>query len=64
MKNALRFVSSTLSAFFGVQSEANRRRDFNDKSPLPYIVTGVVMAALLVLSLVFLVNLVLGSADL
>ncbi len=47
----MRVVFSVLAAFFGVQSEANRRRDFTDTSPLPYILTGIVAIVLFVLTL-------------
>jgi len=51
---------STLAAFFGVQSDVNRRKDFSQNSPLPYIIMGVVLAIGLVLGLVLLVSVVLG----
>ncbi|TKB49138.1 DUF2970 domain-containing protein [Ferrimonas aestuarii] len=51
---------SVLAALFGVQSEANRQRDFNESSPLPYIVVGVVMVTLFVISLLAIVNMVLS----
>ncbi|MGL5391790.1 MAG: DUF2970 domain-containing protein [Shewanella sp.] len=50
---------STLAAFFGVQSDNHRQRDFHSQSPLPYIIMGIVLAALLVLGLIWLVSLVL-----
>ncbi|MBB1269391.1 DUF2970 domain-containing protein [Shewanella sp. SR44-3] len=52
--------TSTLAAFFGVQSNANRRRDFQNHSPLAYIAMGIIMAVVLVFSLVLLVNQVLA----
>jgi hypothetical protein len=52
--------SSTLAAFFGVQSNANRQRDFRNHSPLAYIAMGVFMAVLLVVTLILLVNHVLA----
>ncbi|BCV64895.1 DUF2970 domain-containing protein [Shewanella carassii] len=56
-----RYLYSTLAAFFGVQSESNRLKDFSShSSPLPYIITGVLLAALLVLGLLLLVNRVLA----
>ncbi|WP_095504641.1 DUF2970 domain-containing protein [Paraferrimonas sedimenticola] len=61
MKRLLSTVTSVLAAFFGVQSEANRRDDFQRQSPLPFIVTGLVLAALMVVGLVLLVDWVLAS---
>lgn len=57
----MRVVLSILAAFFGVQSEANRRRDFADASPIPYIVTGIVGVVLFVLTLIWIVNQVLSG---
>ncbi|RYV03543.1 DUF2970 domain-containing protein [Shewanella sp. OPT22] len=49
--------TSTLAAFFGVQSDKNRHRDFGEnESPIPFIIMGIVMAILLVLGLVFIVS--------
>ncbi|WP_229360337.1 DUF2970 domain-containing protein [Ferrimonas sediminicola] len=55
----LKVVASVLAALFGVQSEANRQRDFSQTSPLPFILTGVVLVTLFVLGLIALVNRVL-----
>ncbi|WP_394129272.1 DUF2970 domain-containing protein [Shewanella maritima] len=52
---------STLAAFFGVQTDKNRQRDFSTSSPLPFIVMGVILALFLVLALILLVNLVLNQ---
>ncbi|WP_041421866.1 DUF2970 domain-containing protein [Shewanella sediminis] len=51
---------STLAAFFGVQSEKNRKRDFQASSPLPFIIMGIVLAIALVFTLLFIVRKVLG----
>ncbi|MGB0893168.1 MAG: DUF2970 domain-containing protein [Parashewanella sp.] len=52
--------TSTLAAFFGVQSNKNREQDFSEESPIPFIVMGIVLAILLVLSLLLVVRLVLS----
>ncbi|WP_363322315.1 DUF2970 domain-containing protein [uncultured Ferrimonas sp.] len=52
---------SVLAALFGVQTEANRQRDFARQSPLPFIVVGVVLIVLFVLSLMALVQWVLPA---
>ena len=41
----LQVVGSVLSAFFGVQSERNRRRDFEHGRPLHFVIAGLVLAA-------------------
>jgi len=51
---------STIAAFFGVQSDKNRQKDFQTNSPLPYILMGIALAVVLVASLILLVNLVVG----
>ncbi|MGI2261065.1 DUF2970 domain-containing protein [Shewanella sp. GXUN23E] len=53
--------SSTLAAFFGVQNNTNRQRDFQDSSPLPYIFMGILLAAVLVGLLVLIVQQVLSQ---
>lgn len=39
---------STLAAFVGVQSEKNRQRDFQQKSIVPFMLVGIVLAALFI----------------
>ncbi|MCE9686041.1 DUF2970 domain-containing protein [Shewanella sp. AS16] len=51
---------STLAAFFGVQTDAKRVRDFQQSSPLAFIIMGIVMALVLVMTLIFIVQQVLA----
>lgn len=51
---------STLAAFFGVQSDKNRTKDFQTTSPVPYILMGIALAIVLVVSLILLVSQVLS----
>lgn len=44
----LTIVLSTLAAFVGVQSEKNRQRDFQQKSIVPFMLVGIVLAALFI----------------
>ncbi|SFX30449.1 DUF2970 domain-containing protein [Marinospirillum alkaliphilum] len=44
----LRALQAVLAAFFGVQSERNRQRDFQQSSPWPYILAGLFMAGVFV----------------
>ena len=52
--------SSTVAAFFGVQTEQNRQKDFKTQSPLPFIIMGVILAIALVIGLMLIVNQVLN----
>jgi len=52
---------STLGAAIGVQSDNIREADFQQKSPLPYIVCGIVFTVLFVLSLIWIVSLVIEA---
>ncbi|WP_220769150.1 DUF2970 domain-containing protein [Shewanella sp. MBTL60-007] len=53
-------LSSTLSAFFGVQTEQNRIRDFQTSSPLAFIIMGIILAMVFVVMLLLIVNQVLA----
>lgn len=55
-------IFSVIAAFFGVQSESNRQRDFKHGSPLTYIIVGVLLAAAMVFGLIALVNWVLATS--
>ncbi len=50
---------SVLAAALGVQSEENRQRDFQQKSPLPYILGGLIFTVVFVLTIIGVVMLVL-----
>ena len=52
-------VLSVLAALFGVQTEANRKRDFSSGNPLVYIIVFVVLLILFVLTIAGIVGLVL-----
>ncbi|KRS20770.1 membrane protein [Alishewanella sp. WH16-1] len=53
-------VKAVLGAFIGVQSEQQRLQDFQSQSAIPYIVTGIVLAAFFVAILLLIVFLVLN----
>jgi uncharacterized membrane protein YidH (DUF202 family) len=55
-------VASTLAAAIGVQSRANRERDFRHGRAAPFIVAGLLFTVAFVLVLVFVVRLVLAGA--
>ena len=52
-------VLSTLAAAIGVQSRANKERDFASGRVLPFIVAGVIFTVLFVATLALVVSLVL-----
>lgn len=54
-----RTMLSVLQAGFGVQSRANRERDFANGSAATFIAAALIFAALFVLTLVFVVRSVL-----
>ncbi|GKW50390.1 DUF2970 domain-containing protein [Halomonas pacifica] len=53
-------IKSVLAAFFGVQKERQRRRDFEQGRPGHFILVGLVAAAVLVLLVVLLARLAAG----
>ena len=55
-----RVFSSTVAAFFGVQTEHNRQKDFQTQSVLPFIIMGIILAIGLVISLILIVSQVLN----
>lgn len=52
-------VGSILGAAFGVQSSRVRERDFSQRSPLPFIIGGLIFGVLFVTTLVVIVSVVL-----
>lgn len=55
----LQVLSSVFSAFFGVQSSRNRKRDFTHGNPWIFLLVGVFMTVLVVLSFYVAVRLAL-----
>ncbi|MCL5050314.1 MAG: DUF2970 domain-containing protein [Firmicutes bacterium] len=55
-------VWSVLAALFGVQTEANRRRDFSQGNPLAYIIVFIILLVAFVLSIAGIVRLVMAFA--
>jgi hypothetical protein len=54
--NILQIAGSVLASAFGVQSNTNYNRDFNNGSLLLYIVIGVIFVIMFVTALVLLVS--------
>ena len=55
-------LGSTFAAAFGVQSYANRKRDFTRGNAVHFIIAGVLFVAVFVVSMIVFVNLVLRAA--
>jgi hypothetical protein len=47
---------SVLAAFIGVQSDANRKKDFEHGSLSTYVIAGVIFTALFVVVIIFIVS--------
>ena len=52
-------VKSVLAAFIGVQSETNRKKDFEHGSLSTYLITGFIFTVLFVVAIIFLVSAIL-----
>ena len=52
----LRALKSALAAAFGVQSNANRERDFQSDSIVPFVIAGVIVTVVFVLGLMAVVQ--------
>ena len=59
MKQWIRAVTSVFAAFLGVQSEANRRRDFTQGRFSVFVVAGIVLTVMFLLTVYGLTQLVL-----
>lgn len=59
---ALTVLGSVFGAWFGVQKEKNRKRDFSSKDPMPFIVAGIIFAVVMVVGVIIAVNIALSSA--
>lgn len=57
--NFLTTMKSVVAAFFGVQSDDNRKRDFSQGKFLHFAIAGIITVIFFVLSLVLIVNWVL-----
>ena len=49
-------VKSVLAAFIGVQSETNRKKDFEHGSLSTYLIAGLIFTVLFVAAIIFLVS--------
>jgi len=56
------FMGSIIAAWFGVQTKANRERDFEQGKFHHFVIGGIVFAAMFVLFVVGIVNVVMHFA--
>jgi hypothetical protein len=52
----IQVFKSVLAAFIGVQSEENRKKDFEQGSFSTYVIAGFIFTALFVVAIIFLVS--------
>jgi hypothetical protein len=55
----MQLIKSVLSAAIGVQSDENRRREFEQGSLSTYIIAGIIFTVVFVGSLILLVSIIL-----
>ena len=53
-------IGSVVAAAFGVQSSANRERDFTGSSATPYILAGIAFTIIFIVAIISVVRLILG----
>ena len=53
-------IKSVVSAAIGVQSDKNRKKDFEEGKLSTYLIAGLIFTVLFVISLIFLVTTILG----
>ena len=56
----LKAIKSVMAAMIGVQKSDTLREDFSKKSAMPFIIAGIVMTVVFVLSVYTLVRIVLS----
>ncbi len=54
-------IKSVMSAMIGVQNKKTLQEDFSKSSPIPFIVAGIIMTLLFIISIWVVVQLALGS---
>jgi uncharacterized membrane protein YesL len=59
---AFTVLASVFRAWFGVQTEKNRQRDFSTSNPTPFIVAGIIFAVVMVIGVIIAVNVALSTA--
>lgn len=59
--STLDVVISVFRAWFGVQTEENRKRDFNSSDPTPFIIAGVIFTLIMIVGVIIAVKFALSG---
>lgn len=59
--STLDVVISVFRAWFGVQTEENRKRDFTSNDPTPFIVAGVIFTLIMIIGVIIAVKFALSG---
>lgn len=59
--NAFTVLGSVFRAWFGVQTEENRKRDFSSNNPTPFIVAGIIFTLVMIVGVIIAVNMALSG---
>lgn len=59
--SALSVLGSVFRAWFGVQTEENRKRDFSSNNPTPFIVAGIIFTLVMIIGVIIAVNIALSG---
>lgn len=59
--STLDVVISVFRAWFGVQTEENRKRDFNSNDPTPFIVAGILFTLIMIVGVIIAVKFALSG---
>lgn len=60
--SVLDVVISVFRAWFGVQTEENRKRDFSSNDPTPFIVAGIIFTLIMIVGVIIAVKLALSGS--
>ena len=55
----LKILKSVMAAMIGIQNKKNLREDFSKSSPMPFIIAGIIMTLIFILSVWGVVQLAL-----
>lgn len=53
-------LASVFRAWFGVQKEVNRQRDFNSNNPMAFIIAGIIFFLVMIIAVIITVKVVLA----
>ena len=60
--SAFTVLGSVFRAWFGVQTEENRKRDFNASNPGAFIAAGIIFTVVIIVGVIIAVNIALSGA--